>query len=265
MRKVSYYYRLFETLGGRQYSQFSRRDVMKNKSEDSKRERVVALHKGMSVEEFDNGYWYATDLKAFADTIGVQKTDKLRKDELEKILRAYFESGKVDKATPKRLKSAQSNVRDSDKKLTRNTLVVNYINDQKTKDFVFGQADKICPKSKSGERYWINRWREQQLEAGKAITYGELIDHLVELRKQPGRLPQIPSTKYNNFVSDYLSANEGSTKAEAIAEWDRLKAVDVPKTFAGYQSFFKKVKASSGDESLVNVAEDDVKLTQQFN
>ena len=37
----------------------------------------------MTVTQFDNGYWYATEIKAFAKTIGIPSVNKLRKDELE--------------------------------------------------------------------------------------------------------------------------------------------------------------------------------------
>ena len=38
----------------------------------------------MTLTEFDNGYWYATELKEFAEAIGIPSATKLRKDELEK-------------------------------------------------------------------------------------------------------------------------------------------------------------------------------------
>jgi hypothetical protein len=38
----------------------------------------------MTVAEFDNGYWYATEIKEFAQAIGIPHSNKLRKDELEK-------------------------------------------------------------------------------------------------------------------------------------------------------------------------------------
>jgi len=37
----------------------------------------------MTATQFDNGYWYATELKDFAERIGIPSASKLRKDELE--------------------------------------------------------------------------------------------------------------------------------------------------------------------------------------
>jgi hypothetical protein len=36
----------------------------------------------MTEEEFDNGYWYALEVKAFAVELGILSAAKLRKDEL---------------------------------------------------------------------------------------------------------------------------------------------------------------------------------------
>ena len=41
------------------------------------------LSRLMTVDEFDKGYWYATELQKFANRIGFPGASKLRKDELE--------------------------------------------------------------------------------------------------------------------------------------------------------------------------------------
>src|SRR6185436_19651217 len=38
----------------------------------------------MTEAEFENGYWYATELQEFAAKVGIPSAKKLRKDELEK-------------------------------------------------------------------------------------------------------------------------------------------------------------------------------------
>ena len=40
------------------------------------------LSTATTLTQFDNGYWYATELKEFAKTIGIPSANKLRKDEL---------------------------------------------------------------------------------------------------------------------------------------------------------------------------------------
>lgn len=49
--------------------------------------RRTRLSRNMSIEQFDNGYWYATELKAFADKLGVPRAGQLRKNELEAVVK----------------------------------------------------------------------------------------------------------------------------------------------------------------------------------
>ncbi len=53
----------------------------------------------MTVPQFDNGYWYATEIKEFAKTIGIPSANKLRKDELEKAIKLFLETGKAPKTS----------------------------------------------------------------------------------------------------------------------------------------------------------------------
>jgi SAP domain-containing new25 len=53
------------------------------------------LSKAMSEGQFDNGYWYATEIKAFADEIGVPFASRLRKDEIEAIIKYYLRTGRI--------------------------------------------------------------------------------------------------------------------------------------------------------------------------
>jgi hypothetical protein len=48
------------------------------------------LAKTMSEAEFINGYWYATELKTFARSIGITSANQLRKDELEPLILEYL-------------------------------------------------------------------------------------------------------------------------------------------------------------------------------
>ena len=49
----------------------------------------------MTETEFDNGYWYATELKAFAVDIGIPSAGRLRKDELEAAIKHLIRTGEV--------------------------------------------------------------------------------------------------------------------------------------------------------------------------
>jgi len=47
----------------------------------------------MTLREFENGYWYRTQLKDFAERIGIPAAAKLRKDELEKAVVVFLRTG----------------------------------------------------------------------------------------------------------------------------------------------------------------------------
>jgi len=190
------------------------------------------LSKTMSVAQFENGYWYATDLKAFALSLGIA-VGALRKDEIEKLIIQFLKTGKV--AVAKR-KTVKTGVKDIDKGLSLKLPIVNYTSNAETKSFLMREALKIDPRlpKKSGARYWLNRWREEQLESGKRITYGDLVKQFVKLNQMQDAFPQIPSTRFNNFVSDFLKSEKGSTKGDAIKAWEELKKLDIPKNYRAW-------------------------------
>src|SRR5215510_13525902 len=129
----------------------------------------------MTVTQFDNGYWYAIELKKFADTIGVPSANKLRKDELEKAIRRFLQTGAV--ASPTQRSLAKTGSKDVEQGLRLELPVTHYTSNKETKDFIVREALKIDPhlRRKSGARYRLNRWREEMLTSGKRITYGDLV------------------------------------------------------------------------------------------
>jgi len=194
----------------------------------------TALHKGMSLEEFENNYFYAIELKEFSKSIGVSGTSKLRKDQLEKIIKGYFSTGSITQIAMKSQSSKQEKDYENSE-LKMNTKVNNYCSNKITKTFIITQAKDIQPDlpKKSGVWYWINRWRESQLKK-QSITYGDIVHQFIELSNKKERLPRIPSTKFNNFISDFLEAKKGS-RSEAITAWERLKETSIPKTFEAWE------------------------------
>lgn len=190
-----------------------------------------SLHKVKTVDEFESGYWYASELKQFAKEIGVKNSSKLRKDQLEEVIKGFIQSGcvlaKHTKAAAKKEKSD---------KLALKEHIQYYISNKETKAFIKAEALKLCPDlpKKSGVWYWINRWREQQLEKKYTVTYLDLVQHFVMLSTQEGRLPQIPSARFNNFITDFLAANEGS-REDAKAAWEQLKSINIPKTYTAWK------------------------------
>ena len=193
----------------------------------------------MTVKQFDNGYWYATELKEFAERIGIPSANKLRKDELERAIKLFLETGKLK--TPTKRSLSNSGRKDVELGLRLDLRVVVYTNDKETKDFLERESQKLAPglKRKSGARYRLNRWREDQLVKGVKLTYGDLVEEFVRLNQTTKPFVHIPHGRYVNFVADFLAAEKGATREQAIREWKKLKTLDVPKDYrswARYQS-----------------------------
>jgi hypothetical protein len=193
------------------------------------------LSKTMTVAEFENGYWYATDIKHFAQSIGIPHASKLRKDELEKSIRRFLETGSAVLPTQRSL--TKSGIKDIEKGLTLDLPIVHYTSNKATKDFIVREAQKLAPglKRKSGARYRLNRWREEQLTNGRKITYGDLVKEYVRLNEGDKPFDPIPFDCYINFLSDFLKADKTATRADGIAAWKKLKRMNVPKNYGAWK------------------------------
>jgi hypothetical protein len=191
----------------------------------------------MTVAQFDNGYWYAAELKSFAKSIGIPFTNRLRKDELEDRIKRFLKTGKVN-VTEKRVSSSVK-TKDVALGLSLDLAVTTYTNDKETKTFLETEAQRMVPglKRKSGARYRLNRWREQQIIKGIKITYGDVVREYVRLNQIEGRFAQIPLDRYINFLSDFLGAEKGSTRKQAIQAWKKLKTLDLPKNYGAWKEF----------------------------
>lgn len=191
------------------------------------------LHTVKDVADFEKRYWYAIELKQFARDIGVANSSKLRKVELEEIIKTYLQSGKLPN-----IKVSSIVRKDNGDKLALTEMVRNYISNKDTKSFIMTEAQKLVPDlpKKSGVWYWTNRWREEQLEKKRAITYLDLIKYFVELSVQEGRLPQIPSAQFNNFITDFIAAEAGN-REDAIAAWEAVKKLNIPKNYAAWLKY----------------------------
>lgn len=203
------------------------------------------LSKSMTVRQFDNGYWYALEIKAFADDIGISAASRLRKDELEELIKHFLRTGSIKNPTRKTL--LRSGVRDVERGLSLRLPVVNFTNDRETKDFIVREALKIAPKlkRKSGARYRLNRWREQQIDNGIKITYGDVVREYVRLNQMKGSFPQvqIPSGRYINFLSDFLAGEKNPTRAHALKAWQQLKQAQIPKNYREWKKKYGKSRA----------------------
>jgi len=196
------------------------------------------LLKPMTLEQFDNGYWYTKDLKLFAKDIGIKYVSNLRKDELEKIIRKYLKTSKVEPIN----KKSKSIIRDLEKGLSLQLPIIHYTNNRETENFIMSEALKIVPnlKYKSGVKYRLNRWREQQINLSKKITYKDLVDQYIKLNQFRGSFEKIPHGRYINFISEYFKNEKNATKEQAIEAWKELKNLNIPKEYSSWAKIKKR-------------------------
>jgi hypothetical protein len=188
----------------------------------------------MTQAQFDNGYWYATELKEFAKTIGIPSAGRLRKDELEQAIQVFLRAGRIESPTKRSLST--SGAKDVEQGLSLSLPVAVYTNDLATKDFLEREAQKLVPglKRKSGTRYRLNRWREEQLTQGVKLNYGDLVQEYVRLNLTKEPFAQIPIDCYVNFMSDFFAGERGATREQALRAWKKLKKLAVPKNYRSW-------------------------------
>jgi hypothetical protein len=204
-----------------------------------KTRKPAGLHPAMTEIEFDNGYWYTTDLREFADKIGIPSAGKLRKDELEKAIKHFIRTKEVKHFARRAM--TKEGPKDIDKGLHLDLPVVNYTSNRETKDFIEREAAMLEPnfKRKSGTRYLLNRWREEQLASGRPITYRDLVNQAIELNRTKNGPLRAEHGRYCNFISDFM-ANKRGSHSEAVAAWKALKKMDAPKTYEAWAKARKR-------------------------
>src|SRR4030095_8932561 len=94
----------------------------------------IELSRSMTERQFDNGYWYDKDLRAFSVEIGVPGAAKLRKDELEKSIKHLLRTGEVKNLVRRAL--TKTGPPDLEKGLRMDLPIVRYTSNRETKDFL---------------------------------------------------------------------------------------------------------------------------------
>ena len=187
----------------------------------------------MTLEQFENGYWYATELRDFLVGLGVLSARRLRKDQLETIVKRTIQAGRPETA-PRQPRVG--GIRDVDRGLSLDLPIVRYTSDTQTKQFIQTEAAKIVPgfRRAPGTRYLLNRWREAQINAGRPITYRDLVMKAIALNEEKKGPLRIEHGRYMNFISDYMATNKNAAHADAVRAWHEVKRMDAPKTYAAW-------------------------------
>lgn len=181
----------------------------------------------MTITEFENKYWYMSELKAFAKSLKMPVDSKIRKDQLEEMIIQFLKTGTVNQKNRFRIKSRNRD------RWSNSSYVEDFSNKKETWEFINSEMDKRVSglKPKSGAKYWLNRWIEDKLSHGEKITYNDVVCEYIRLNKIEGKLPQIPSCKFNNFISNYLANEKNVTREDALKAWNKLKDMKAKKDY----------------------------------
>lgn len=208
------------------------------------------LTRNITEADFNSGYWYADEIKNFAKQLGIVNGSKLRKDELESLIKHYIRTGRIK--NPDRKNIVKIGTKDLDIGLTPSLPIVNYAGNRHTKIFIQSQANKLVPKLKlkSGVWYRLNRWREEQITKGRKITYGDLINHFIQLNQAEQKFEKVPVGRYINFLSDFLANEKNATRKRAIKEWKKLKKLNIEKDYRSWKRYKMKIEAAGEDGKM---------------
>ena len=97
----------------------------------------------MTLREFENGYWYADELKEFATRIGIPQATRLRKDEIERAIVTFLRTGVIELPTKRALR--KTGVKDLERGLSLKLPIAHYTSNRETKEFITREARKADP------------------------------------------------------------------------------------------------------------------------
>lgn len=194
----------------------------------------------MTVDQFHNGYWYAVELKVFGRELGIPGASKMRKDQLESAILQYLRNGSLTEGPSNARRP--SGPKDCEIGLSPDLPVRHYTSNKETKQFLLFLCREIEPnfKPQSGTRYLLNRWRDEQLERGRSITYRDLARAFLKINAEKDGPLRTEHARYNNFYADYRAFQKDVSHQEIVRAWKETKSLDIPKTFAAWQ----KLKSS---------------------
>jgi len=168
----------------------------------------------MGVNEFRAYYWMKVDLVRFARQLGLPTHG--HKPELAARIERRLQG--LPAVTESGLESSNA-ARDSARPLRRDTRVVRYMSDAKTRAFFESQIGPGFHFS-----YRLNQYRL----AHRNLTYGDLVDEWIaerDRRRNSRYQAAIPQHgKYNRFIRDYFAdeLNRGKSLRDAAAAWNAI-------------------------------------------
>ena len=193
-----------------------------------------ALTKNISTEVFSKFYWNKVELMSFCSDHGL--STKGGKIAITKRIELFLKTGKIKNPE----KTTTTIAPDSKMTITRETLVINYKNDAKTRSFF---------EKEIGTHFRFNSYLRQFakfINMDSNITYGDLVDRWIN-EETNKKNPNYKSTigeqfKFNQFQRDFYAVEKGKTRKEFIKVWQLVRSVSGNPTYEHYLTLIKKQK-----------------------
>lgn len=186
----------------------------------------------ININDLNEFYWLKGELIAFCQKHKLSTHGA--KSDLIKRIEVFLLTGSKTKYQPMK----KTGNKDSLNQIKKQTLVLNYNNDAKTRAFFVTQV---------GRNFKFNSYLRQFANKTKIkpkMTYGGLVDGWIlfeEERKNGKTKKTIPKQfEYNRFVKDYFFHEKNGTLKKAINAWKFIKSRNGPNTYAQ----FKKMASS---------------------
>lgn len=187
----------------------------------------------LSLQVFKNYYWDKKELLAFCRNEGLSTSGN--KIDLINLVEYFLQTGK-NMHSPKITRVKKW---DSDNIITKNTQVIHYKNDAKTRAFF---------EKEIGKNFHFNSYLRQfgkKSNKDLNLTYADLIKGWKQVEQQklePSYKSNIEKQfEFNQFQRDFSTKAKQKTRKELIAAWKLIRSIPGPNTYDFYVKISKKL------------------------
>lgn len=208
--------------------------MLKKSTEDQIR---PTLTKDITAKVFRNFYWTKAELVYFCNMYGLFSQGG--KIDLTNRIELFLETGEI-----KNLKKTNKNIiLDSSKEITRETKVINYKNNAKTRSFF---------EKEIGPHFHFNTYLRQfanVINADNKLTYGDLVNGWIneEANKKNSNYKSTidKQFEFNQFQRDFYASEKGKTRKEFIKAWQLVRSAPGAATYEHYLVLINQKSSSS--------------------
>ena len=182
------------------------------------------------IKDLEDFYWLKKDLMKFCSIHSISASGS--KNELIERIKVYLETGRAQLTCLHK----SSFPKDSLSRITPDTLVRNYHNDAKTRDFFIQHV---------GNNFKFNdylRKYKKPINVTPNLTYGDLVKGYILSKSKNNLDKEIPKQfEYNKFIKDYFKNHKNANLKQAIKAWKYISDIDGPNTY----NYFIKVNVNN--------------------